>query len=133
MSLKKVTTEITYRIPTGCYCNLNKPGTINKPTKDMCRFCVKDGKGFRCALYNRTLDVKDTVLALKTRDCERAMVGYKSIVEDVADSEPTPTINPKVLMKTTIQLYNKTRKQLLSQGYPSALADKVALDFVLEN
>ena len=133
MSLKKVTTEITYRIPTGCYCNLNKPGTINKPTKDMCRFCVKDGKGFRCALYNRTLDVRDTVLALKTRDCEKAMVGYKSIVEDIADAAPTPVIDPKKLMKSTIQMYDKVRKQLLSEGYPQAMADKFAQDYVLGN
>lgn len=132
MSLKKVTTNITYRVPTWNYCNMIKPGTLSKPTNEKCRFCVKDGKGYRCALYNSTLDVKDTVLVRKTRDCEKATVGYKSIVEDVPDVDPTPTIEPKKLMKTTIQLYNKTRKQLLSQGYPAALADQVAMDFVLE-
>lgn len=131
MSLKKVTTEITYRVPIWGYCNLIKPGTLNKPTKDLCRFCVKDGKGYRCALYNRTLDVQDTVLPKKARECERATIGYKSIVEDVVEQEPTPKVDPKMLMKSTIQMYNKTVKQLLNQGYPRNLAEKVAQDFVL--
>ena len=133
MSLKKVKTELTYMVPVGCYCNLNRPGTLNRPTKDLCRFCVKDGKGFRCALHNKTLDVRDTVLVLKTRDCEKALVGYRSVVEEIIIDEPTPAVDPKKLMKATIQLYDKTRKQLLSQGYPSAIADKIAQDFVLEN
>lgn len=127
--LVKLTTDVTYRVPAWNYCNLVKPGTLNKPTKDMCRFCCKDGKGFRCALYNKTLDVQDTVLAKKTCECQKATAHRGSKVED----EQSISVDPKKLMKSTIQLYNKTRNQLLKQGYPASIADKLAQEYVLED
>lgn len=128
MALKKITTDITYKVPGWHYCNLQ-----DNPKKERCRFCVKDGTGYRCALYNMPLTVESTVLAVKTRDCERATAGFKSTVVDVEEVKvPTePTIDPKLVMKVAIDEYVKTRNKLLGQGYPATLADKVAREYVL--
>lgn len=128
--LKKVTTNITYRVPAGHYCNLMAKGTLGTPSADLCRFCVKDKHGYRCALYNMPLDVSQAVLPLKTDDCIRALAGFKSVVEDVTD-DSTPAVDPKLLMKTTLTEYIKLRKKLIGQGYPEAIAEKVAQEALL--
>jgi hypothetical protein len=130
MSLKKVTTEITYKVPAWSHCNLQ--GNIyGQPSKDKCRFCIKEKGHYRCALYNVVLDTSQGTLVNKTRACERATVGYNSIVEDVEEQPVMPQVSPKTLIKTTISEYNKIRKQLISQGYPEAIAEKVASEHLL--
>ena len=125
MSVKKVTTEITYRVPMGSYCNLSDK------TKDKCRFCVKDRSGYRCALYNEPLNTTETVYVLKARDCTRALCGYKSVVEDVQEQEFTSIVDPKLIMRTTLDEYTRVRNKLMSQGYPVSIVDKIAREYVL--
>lgn len=130
MSLKKVTTEITYKVPAWGHCNLQ--GNIyGQPSKEKCRFCVKEKGHYRCALYNTVLDTSQGTLVNKTMACERATVGYRSIVENVEEQPIIPTVEPKVIVKTTITEYNKLRKQLISQGYPETIAEKVASDYII--
>lgn len=129
--LKSVTTEITYKVPAWQYCNLVQRGSLTKPSKDLCRFCVKDGKGYRCALYNTPLDMIESALPKKTRDCEKAVAGFRSVVTDVVEAPPEPIVQPQVLMKATIDEYEKTRKKLLAQGYPAAVAAQAAKEFIL--
>lgn len=126
---KKITTQVTYRVPEGHYCNLLSGGLIPKPTKELCRFCVKDGKGYRCALYNTPLEIVDTAFPKKDRDCERAIAGFRSTVRDV--EEQGPTIAPKDLIKASIEEFEKARRKLLAQGYPEAIASRAAKEYVL--
>lgn len=129
MALKKVTTNVTYRVPAWNYCNM-QGNAFGKPSKEKCRFCVKDGAHHRCALYNEVLDVTEGILLKKTRDCAKAVAGFRSIVEDVEETTEAPIVDSKLIVKTTIQEYNKVRKQLISQGYPEVIADKVAYEYM---
>ena len=131
MSLKKVTTNITYKVPAWEHCNLVKPGTLNKPSKDLCRFCVKENGTYRCALYNMPLDVAHGTMPIKAHDCKRAVAGFKSIVEDVKEQDKLPEVDPAIIIKATLDTYEKMRKSLLSQGYPAALAETLAKEYLL--
>lgn len=130
MSLKKVTTEVTYRVPAWGYCNM-QGNVFGQPSKEKCRFCVKEKGHHRCALYNEVLETDSGTLIVKARACQKATAGFNSIVEDVEDTPPVPTIEPKKLMKMTIAEYDKVRKQLMAQGYPESMASKAAAEYVL--
>jgi len=129
MSLKKVTTEITYKVPAWGYCNL-QGNVFGQPSKEKCRFCVKEKGEYRCALYNEVLDTNGA-LVKKARSCEKAVAGFRSVVTDVEEQPVNPVVDPKLIVKTTIAEYNKIRKQLISQGYPEAVAEQVASQYIL--
>lgn len=117
--MKRVKTTITYKVPDWQYCNHSCCG---KPTKDKCRFCVKYGKSHVCVLHNMPLDLFDGVLIKKTEDCIRATCGFKSEVKD----EDIIQADPKTVMKLTLQEYRKAYNKFIKQGYPDAIADKMA-------
>ena len=127
MSLVKVTTEVTYKVPAWEYCNMQATLT-GRPSKEACRFCVKEKGHSRCALYNEVLNTENGTLIRKTRSCEKACAGFNVTVVDV---EAQPVVDPKTLMKATIKEYEKLRKKLLGQGYPAALAEQLATEFVM--
>ena len=60
--MKRVKTTVTYKVPDWEFCNCSRLG---KPTKDMCRFCVKHGKNYVCVLHNMPLDVVEGILVKK--------------------------------------------------------------------
>lgn len=128
MSLKSVTTNITYKVPAWCHCNLQATA-FGQPSSDKCRFCIKEKDKYRCALYNEVLSVNG-ILVNKARDCEKATAGYKSIVTDVTSSQ-TPSIEPSEIAKAILDEYVKTRDDLIKQGYPASLADTAARKHVL--
>lgn len=130
MSLKKVTTEITYKVPAWEYCNM-QGNVFGQPTKEKCRFCIKEKDYYRCALYNVVLDTTQGSLVSKTQACYRATAGFNSVVTDVEEQVPTPNADPKTIINVAIAEYNKMRKQLLNQGYPEVLADKLAHDYIV--
>lgn len=130
MSLKKVTTSITYRVPAWEFCNLNSH-KIGVPSSEKCRFCIKEKDYHRCALYNAVLNNENGAYVVKTADCKRAVAGFRSVVEYIAPEPVGPNVPPKQLMKQTIKEYVKYKKQLLAQGYPVAIADKFAQEYVL--
>lgn len=121
--MKRVKTTVTYKVPDWEFCNHSRFG---KPTKGMCRFCVKHGKSYVCVLHNMPLDIAESVLVKKDVACIRATAGFKSVVEDT-DIQ----VDPKAVMKMTIQEYQKIYTQLLAQGYPGAMANKLAQQMVL--
>lgn len=124
MITKKVATTVKYNVPAWNYCNcqLTVFGGVSKET---CRFCVKTKKGYSCALYNEPLTVTEGMRVDKTRECAKVTAGFNSTVEDA------PQIDPQTVIKTTIDEYNRIRKQLLAQGYPAAIAEKFAKDTLL--
>lgn len=127
MSLIKVTTKITYKVPAWGHCNL-QGNIFGQPSKEKCRFCIKEKGAYRCALYNEMLGTSQGTLVDKCPRCKKATAGFDIPVED---EEATLTVEPKKLMKHTIAEYNKIRKQLISQGYPEPIADKLAQEYVL--
>ena len=115
--MKRVKTTVNYKVPDWEFCNCSRLG---KPTKDMCRFCVKHGKGYVCVLHNMPLDMVEGILVKKDMACVRATAGFTSEVKDNIQ------VDPKTVMKLTLQEYRKAYKQLIAQGYPDAMADKLA-------
>lgn len=117
--MKRIKTTVTYKVPDWQFCNHSCGGN---PTKDNCRFCVKHNKKYICVLHNMPLDMVEGILIKKTDACLRATAGFKSVVED----EPEIKVDPKTVMKLTLQEYRKAYKKLIAQGYPDAIADKMA-------
>lgn len=115
--MKRVKTIVNYKVPDWKFCNCSRLG---KPTEDMCRFCVKHGKSYVCVLHNMPLDMAEGILVKKDMACVRATAGFTSEVEDDIQ------VDPKTVMKLTLQEYRKVYKQLIAQGYPDAMADKLA-------
>ena len=67
-------------------------------------------------------------LISKVRECCKATAGFES---NIAEAPQGPTIDPKELMKQTIQMYTKTVDDLVKQGYPLPMANTVAKKYVL--
>ena len=120
--MKLVKTTVNYKVPDWEFCNCSRLG---KPTKDMCRFCVKHGKGYVCVLHNMPLAMAEGILVKKDMACIRATAGFTSEVEDDIQ------VDPKAVMKMTMQEYQKIYKQLLAQGYTDTMANKLAQQMVL--
>lgn len=121
--MKKVKTTVNYKVPEWGFCNCSKLG---KPTKDMCRFCVKSKGKYVCVLHNIPLDTHDGVLIKKDNECLRATAGFPSEVED-----NDVQVDPKTVMKMTMQEYRKAYNKFVSQGYPDAMADRLAQQLIL--
>ena len=129
MILKKITTKITYRVPAWDHCNL-QANMLGQPSKEKCRFCIKERGYYRCALYNEVLGTSEGTLINKAGCCKGATLGIKSIVEDVVEQEKLPNAEPKDIAKAAIKEYTKAYKQLLSDGYPEAIANRLAMEYV---
>lgn len=121
--MKKVKTTVNYKVPDWEFCNCSKLG---RPTKDTCRFCVKHGKDYICVLHNMPLEVVEGMLVKKDTACVKATAGFSSEVED-NDIQ----VDPKTVMKMTLQEYKKVYKQLIAKGYPDVMADKLAQQMVI--
>ena len=124
--MKYIKSTVNYRVPNWNFCNVDRLDIDATPSKQVCQFCIKERSGHRCALYNQQL-MSDGVQIKKLDKCCRATAGYESVIESVE----APTIQPKDLMKATIELYNKTVNDLLNQGYPRQIAEQVAKTHVL--
>ena len=127
--MKKVTSTISYRVPNWNFCNVNKFDYDATMSKELCRFCIKTRYGHQCLLYDKTLSVKGELVS-KTEACCRASAGYSSTINTEPD---LPTVNPRDLMKQTIDMYNKTVEGLIRKGYPRAVANTVAKKHILED
>lgn len=121
--MKCVKTEVTYKVPDWQFCNHSKLG---KPTKDVCRFCVKHGKAHVCVMHNMPLDVTEGILINKCMACVKATAGFRSVVEDTE-----VRVDPKDVMRLAINKYRQAYSQLISQGYPADMADKLAYKSIL--
>lgn len=118
--MKKLTTTVTYKVPKGMYCNheMKKSTSFTR-----CRFATDLGKhGFTCVLHNEPLAVYCGNLLSKCDAC----FSQHGIVSD------TPTVEPKEIIKFAISEYNRIYKDLIKQGVPAGLAEKLAQKEVLK-
>lgn len=125
--MRKVKHDIAYRVPSWALCNLDTVADKPIQTKT-CRFCVKTKEGHRCVLHDTLLTTEGT-LVNKAYECKRATAGYAITVD-----EPIPTgprIDPKLIITETLKEYKKTYNDLLSQGYPKAMAESIATKYML--
>ena len=126
--MKNITSKVTYTVPHWNFCNNDyiKDGEL---TNKRCQFCIKTRDGYECLLYNQELSSKGKLIN-KVRECCKATAGFESTID--ATVTTTPSVDPKQLMKLTIDMYTKTVKDLLSQGYPQQIAESIAQQFVLD-
>lgn len=123
--MKRITSTVTYTVPNWNFCNIDR-FDMGQMSKKTCDFCIKTKEGLRCALYDETLSVRGEFVN-KTQRCCKATVGVTSTVAP----DPGPTIDPKDIMKQTIELYTKTVNDLINQGYPKPMADMAAKKYIL--
>lgn len=128
--MKTIQSKVTYTVPHWNFCNVDKFDIDGTPSKNVCQFCIKTKQGHVCALYNEDLSVQGNKIA-KVRACCKATAGFESVITPKVEEPAVPTIPPKDLMKQTIELYDKTLKDLMAQGYPQPIAAATAKKFIL--
>lgn len=120
--MKRTKVTVNFKVPSWNFCNYDVGNGISSM---VCRFCEKQKAGYRCMLYDEPLKFDGTLLE-KTYTCCKNTAGFGIEIED----EP-PAADPKELMKLAINLYSKTLKDLINQGYPQEIADTVAKQYIL--
>lgn len=126
MLMKRIKSTVSYTVPHWNFCNEDNLDFGAKLTGATCRFCVKGKSGHHCILHDKSLSVNNGLIQ-KVPACVDATAGFKSEIEPAE----APTIDPKDLMKQTIDLYEKTVKDLMAQGYPQPIAAATAKKYVL--
>ena len=125
--MKRIQSSVTYTVPNWNFCNNDNLLPGGRLQKDTCRFCIKVKGGYRCMLYDQPLK-SDGEFIDKVRECCKATAGFRS---EIGEAPQGPTIEPQELIKQTIELYDKTVKELVSQKYPRAIAEIVAKKHLL--
>ena len=125
--MKKIKQTVEYRVPSWNFCNIDTVTAAGTPSKTKCRFCVTTRQGTRCSLYDEELLV-DSMFTHKTKKCIRATAGFTETV----DEPTTPIVDPKLIIKETINSYKRTVADLMRQGYPRNMAETLAARYILE-
>lgn len=118
--MKRVRMTLSYVAPGWNFCTFEEGG--------LCRFCDKTKNGHVCRLYDVRL-MSDGQDIYKVEGCKRATAGFDTIIEDAAP-QTTARVDPKLVIAEALKVYNKALNELLSQGYPKALAEKLATQIV---
>lgn len=127
MKMQKIKSEINYKVPSWNFCNIDSATLLTgKVSKDTCRFCIKKNGAFRCVLHDEPLNYDGTFIE-KTEGCKVASVG---VAIEILEPEP-PRIDPKQIIKLSIEGYETQLKTLVSQGYPRDLAAKLSKQYML--
>lgn len=127
--MKKITSKISYIVPHWAFCNEDKFDIDGSKSKKTCKFCKMSKSGAECLLYNQSLSVSNGLVS-KTRACEKATAGFESTI-DSDRIEETPAMDPKRIIKHSVDLYIKTYKDLLNQGYPREMAEALAKELIM--
>ena len=126
-AMRRIQSQVTYTVPGWNFCNNDNLLPGGRLQKDVCRFCIKTKSGHRCMLYDQPLKT-DGEFIDKIKDCCRATAGFASNIEE---APPTPTVDPRELIKQTIDVYNKNVKVLIRQHYPREIAEQLAKQIML--
>lgn len=114
------------RVPSWNYCNCDGFTADQRFSKELCRFCVSTKEGHYCTLHDAQLKA-DKHFVHKVPACIEATAGFA-----ITTDEPVPEfiVDPKLIVRETIKNYNKTLADLLKQGYPRALAETIAMQYI---
>lgn len=124
--MRKIKQEINYSVPSWNFCNKDEVQPDGRYSKELCRFCIKTKNGHRCMLYDELLTT-DPNFVHKTKGCINASAGFHTEVTEIVP----PVAVPKLMMRETIKSYNKAVNDLMAQGYPRDLANKLAEQHIL--
>jgi len=127
--MKTIQSQVRYTVPNWNFCNNDNLLPGGNLQRNNCRFCVKAKGGLRCLLYDQPLKT-DGEFIEKVRECCKATAGYASVIEE-APPVTVPTVDPRELMKQTIDLYTKNVDELVKQNYPRVIAEQVVKKHLL--
>ena len=120
--MKRVRVSVSYAVPDWNFCDFENG--------QLCSSCDKTKNGYACRSYAENLSSCNGMID-KARKCREVTAGFDAEVTVEAPPAPAPTIDPKVVMSETIKIYTKALNELLTQGYPRQLAEKLAKQSVL--
>lgn len=126
--MRLIKLSIRYRVPSWNFCNIDGYTADGRFSKKHCRFCQKTCAGYRCLLYDTGLTA-DPDFVNKTAECINASASCKGTID-----EPLfPPVDSKIVATEAIKLYKSTMADLIKQGYPRAMAESIAAQFVADN
>lgn len=123
--MKKAKFKLHCKIPSWNFCNLDIYTQNKTYSKKTCRFCQKNKEGYHCLIYNEPLK-NDPTFVYKTSGCINATAGFEEVVTELQ----VPPVDPKTIVRETVKEYTRVLKDLMSQGYPQGLAEKLAIKYV---
>lgn len=125
--MRKIKVALQCRVPSWNFCNLDGMQPDQRITTEACRFCVSTKAGKRCLLYDKPLKF-DGKFIYKPDECIDATAGFAITVDEPVPERPV--VDPKVIIRETLKLYNKELGDLLNQGYPRSMAEMIAMKYV---
>lgn len=123
--MRKIKVDLRCKVPSWNFCNCDGPTPDQRYSKELCRFCKTTKAGNYCLLHDKPL-AADVNFVHKTAACIKATAGFSVEVDDA----PAISVDPKTIIRETIKNYNKTLNDLLKQGYPRALAETIATQYI---
>ena len=129
--MKRIRAQVEYKVPHWEFCNSDNQDMDNVE-KHVCKFCTKSKRGIRCTLHDTSLTT-DGILIHKARRCKEVTAGRSALIISDSVEEPTPPINPKKIIKQAVSLYVKNVNDLVNQGYPRQMAEKFAVEQLLQD
>ena len=128
--IKVMKAEVTYQCPSWEFCNEMLHGGLTTGNKT-CRFCIKQRGACYCCLHDKALNVHSDGTVDKCKECLGDTKGwFKKPAQVISTVTESTKINPQVIVKSAADQMLKVTKQLISEGYPSELAMKLAHDLV---
>lgn len=128
--MRKIKLTVKYRVPSWNFCNHDVFTEDDMGSKELCRFCIKTKKGYRCVLHDTDLS-SDARRVYKNEACIDASAGFAITADEPVPEGPV--VDPKFIMRETLDIYNKTLNDLLNQGYPRQMAESIARKYILED
>ena len=128
--MKKLRVTVEHIVPHWNFCNCDNLDIGCEIKKPRCQFYCKTRGEHRCILYDESLHVEDELI-YKTHSCRVATASGSGTVEERV--EQRPQVEPKTLIKQTVELYSKTVNDLINQGYPRPIAEATAKKYILGN
>lgn len=119
--MRKIKLELKCRVPSWNYCNLDDFTDDPLYSKETCRFCVTTKKGRYCSLHDEWLSAGPHFVN-KTTKCIDATAGCAIGIDEHA----AMPIDPKTVIRETINGYSSLVTDLMKQGYPRNLAEMLA-------
>lgn len=125
--MRKIKLTVEYRVPSWNFCNIDTVTAAGTVSKTKCRFCVTTKQGSHCSLYDEDL-LADSTFTHKTKKCINATAGFQV----TADEPTTPVVDPRLIIRETLNSYKKAVEDLVKQGYPRNMAETIATKYILE-